>query len=326
MPNRKKTFSSCVGCGAEFARPLPWSARCPGCNKFLGVAAKMAIAGGDVNATQGGFSLLRVGRVLLLVVVLALAWSLLSGRPVPRSGRDAGGEAPAVAAVAPDPARQQREAEAQRLRAREVAECPEGEMATQAAHGIVPANAMAVAGRSSSLRFAYNPTLAPESMPEARLAAMISASAQAWTACGIRGEFVGATQEQSGGANTFVVQWYNSEGVPTAGYRQGTTIYLNAGHYQTMRAHSELYAQDVMQHLISHEMGHAFGLVEHSARCIDVMATEDSFDKCDRDPAAPRLLTDKGRMFAVKGQAFPTACDIKRCRQVNGLAGPSPGG
>jgi hypothetical protein len=30
-------------------------------------------------------------------------------------------------------------------------------------------------------------------------------------------------------------------------------------------------------------------------------------------------LRDQGRVFAIKGEAFPTACDIKRCRQINGL-------
>jgi len=325
MPNRRKTYSSCAGCGTDFTKPLPWSARCPGCGRFLGVAAKMADAqGADGSGT--GSSLLRLGRALMLVVAVLIGYSLFAAKPGPDGAPKPAGESSAVAAVTPDPARRQREAEAQRQRAKEVAECPEGEMATQTAHGNVPANAMAVASRFGSLRFAYNPALAPESVAEARLSGMISAAAQAWSACGIRGEFSGTTQELAGAANSFVVQWYNSEGVPIAGYRKGATIYLNSGHYQALRAHSEAYALDVMQHLISHEMGHAFGLIEHSARCVDVMATEDSFDKCDREPAAPRTLQDSGKIFFIKGQAFPTACDIKRCRQVNGLSETVPGG
>jgi hypothetical protein len=324
MPSRQQNYSSCLGCGAEFARPLPWSARCPGCGRYLGVAAK--IAGESGAAAGSAFSLARVAKALVVVVAVALGWSMLAGKSAPEATGKAAAAAPArLAAAAPDPARLQREAEAQGRRAKEVAECGEGEMATQTAHGNVPVNALAVAGRFSSLRFAYNPALAPESVPEPRLGGMIAAAAQAWSACGILGQFVGTTQELAGTSNTFVVQWYHSEGVPIAGYRKGTTIYLNAGHYQTMRAHSEIYAQDVMQRLISHEMGHAFGLVEHSARCVDVMATEDSFDKCDREPAAPRLLQDRERIYLFKQQAFPTACDIKRCRQINGLATPAPG-
>ncbi|WP_121242371.1 hypothetical protein [Sulfurisoma sediminicola] len=285
----------------------------------------MANANGRADRGVAGFSLLRVGKALILFFAVLIGFIFFATTSGPDASGKPAATTPAAAAVTPDPAHRQREAEAQRLRATEVAECPDGEMATQTAHGNVPVNALAVAGRFNSLRFAYNPALAPESVPEARLAGIISAAAQAWSACGIRGEFVGTTQDMSGAANTFVVQWYNSEGVPIAGYRKGTTIYLNAGHYQTMRAHSEVYAQDVMQRLISHEMGHAFGLVEHSARCVDVMATEDSFDKCDRDPAAPRTIRDTDKLFFVKQQAFPTACDIKRCRLINGLAAPAPG-
>jgi hypothetical protein len=320
MSDGQKTYAACPGCGTGFAGPLPWSARCPGCGRFLNVAAKMADA---TPRTTGGSSALRVIKILALAGMTATAYAWFTAKPAP----DPVAQAKAVPGADPnaEASRRQRMAEAQQLRAKEVAECPEGEMATQTAHGNVPVNAMAVAGRFNSLRFAYNPALAPESMPEARLGGMISAAALAWSACGIPGQFVGTTQELAGTDNTFVVQWYNSEGVPIAGYRKGTTIYLNAGHYQTMRAHSEVYAQDVMQHLISHEMGHAFGLVEHSARCVDVMATEDSFDKCDREPAAPRTLQDAGKIFFIKGQAFPTACDIKRCRQVNGLAASGAG-
>jgi hypothetical protein len=287
----------------------------------------MANANGQADAGAAGFSLLRVGKALILFFAVLAGISFFATRSGPQGTRKPAGVSPVVTApAAPDPARQQREAEAQSLRAKEVAECPDGEMATQTALGNVPVNALAVGGRFNALRFAYNPALAPESVPEARLGGMISAAAQAWSACGIPGQFVGTTQDLAGTGNTFIVQWYNSEGVPIAGYRKGTTIYLNAGHYQTMRSHSEAYAQDVMQRLISHEMGHAFGLVEHSARCVDVMATEDSFDKCDRDPAAPRLVQDTDKVFFVKQQAFPTACDIKRCCLVNGLAAPAPGG
>jgi hypothetical protein len=324
MADGQKTYAACPGCGTSFARPLPWSARCSGCGRFLSVAAKMAAATGNPAAVGAGFSLLRLAKLLLLVGVATAGYLWFAAKQGAENSRPAA--MPTAGGAAPDAAGQQRFAEGQRLRAKEVAECPDEDMATQTAHGNVPANALAVGGRFASLRFAYNPALAPESVPEGRLGGMISAAAQAWSACGIRGEFVGGTQDLAGAANTFVVQWYSSEGVPIAGYRKGTTIYLNAGHFEAMRAHSEVLALDVMQRLISHEMGHAFGLVEHSARCIDVMATEDSFDKCDREPAAPRPVRDKDRIYAVKGEAFPTACDIKRCRQVNGLLGTSAAG
>ena len=54
-----------------------------------------------------------------------------------------------------------------------------------------------------------------------------------------------------------------------------------------------------MQRLISHEMGHAFGLVEHSARCVDVMAT-------DIAPIDLRISLDL-REGEVDGVEYPEA-------------------
>jgi hypothetical protein len=263
-------------------------------------------------ATEGGGTIKRLFG--LVAGIVAVAFFAL-GR---QSGTDPAAAAAPVADAAAESNANQDESRAHQRRQQEIAECPEGEIATTTAHG--PGYAGPVRQRPPVIGFLYNPALAPEGLPEAMLSDMIRKAANAWSACGIQGEFRGATQDVDGTANTVVFQWYNSDGVPTAGYQKGATIYLNHGHFSSLRSYSDRYAMDMLQTLISHEMGHAFGLREHSARCLDVMATWDSFDKCERLPAANRSFEDGGRRFSVPMHTLPTACDIQRCRLENGMA------
>lgn len=65
--------------------------------------------------------------------------------------------------------------------------------------------------------------------------------------------------------------------------------------------------------VISHEMGHFFGLMAHSRRCVDVLSYYDDGKggKCiKRDPL------DNGGVTEYR-YSLPTACDIARCRQIN---------
>lgn len=318
---------ACPACGRRFAQPLPWTARCPACGVSLYLAAtraaregREATTGAAVQevrggvTTAGGGSIKRVlGLVAGVAAVAFFAFGWHSGRePAAAVAPVAGVTSAAGSNANPD------EARAQQRRQQEIAECPEGEMATTTAHG--PGYSGPVRQRPPVIGFLYNPVLAPEGLPEAMLSDMIRKAANAWSACGIRGEFRGATQDVDGTANTVVFQWYNSDGVPTAGYQKGATIYLNHGHFSSLRSVSDRYAMDMLQTLISHEMGHAFGLREHSARCLDVMATWDSFDKCERLPAANRSFEAGGRRFSVPMHTLPTACDIQRCRLENGTA------
>jgi hypothetical protein len=73
-------------------------------------------------------------------------------------------------------------------------------------------------------------------------------------------------------------------------------------------------ARETLQMVISHEMGHLFGLMAHSKRCIDVLSYYDNGkgEACfSRDPLW------KNRMVEYRS-TLPTACDINRCRKANG--------
>lgn len=308
----REPHPACPACGSRFARPLPWTARCPACGVSLYVAASRAARDAPAaTAAAGGGKRRLFGLAVGVIAMALLAVGWRGGKPPAPAAASA-----ASMATADTRGARQDDLQAQQRRLQEIASCPEGEIATMTAHG--PATPAAFA-RPGTIGFMYNPTLAPEGLPEPVLSEMIRKAASAWSACGIQGVFGGTTQEVDGTGSTVVFQWYNSDGVPTAGYQKGATIYLNHGHFSALRSHSEKYAMDILQTLISHEMGHVFGLREHSARCLDVMATWDAFDKCERAPAANRIIEDKGRRFSMPSHAFPTACDIRRCRMANGV-------
>jgi hypothetical protein len=73
--------------------------------------------------------------------------------------------------------------------------------------------------------------------------------------------------------------------------------------------------------VISHEMGHLFGLMAHSRRCVDVMSyyKNGKGEACySRDPSQINSVPEYRNLL-------PTACDIERCRAANGKP-PLPGG
>ena len=72
-------------------------------------------------------------------------------------------------------------------------------------------------------------------------------------------------------------------------------------------------AGDTLQMVVSHEMGHFFGLMAHSRRCVDVMSYYDN-------GKGEQCRTRAGAMPAMRGDyraLLPTACDIARCRALN---------
>jgi hypothetical protein len=100
------------------------------------------------------------------------------------------------------------------------------------------------------------------------------------------------------------------------------TISLGPGAFDLLKSRNPTYdARETLQLVISHEMGHFFGLMAHSRRCVDVLSYYDNGkgEKCySRDPSQLRTLREYRHIL-------PTACDIERCRKINGMS-PLSGG
>jgi hypothetical protein len=65
--------------------------------------------------------------------------------------------------------------------------------------------------------------------------------------------------------------------------------------------------------VLAHEMGHFYGMLAHSRRCVDVLTyyNDGKGGQCyARDPSQLKL-------YPEYRSTLPTACDIQRCRILN---------
>ena len=74
-----------------------------------------------------------------------------------------------------------------------------------------------------------------------------------------------------------------------------------------------LDALDTLQMVLSHEMGHFYGLMAHSRRCVDVLSYYHDGKGGQCFTRNPGLL----KAFPEYRSSLPTACDIQRCRILN---------
>jgi predicted Zn-dependent protease len=117
---------------------------------------------------------------------------------------------------------------------------------------------------------------------------------------------------------TVVVQWnaFETRGNFALANLSQRTLSLSADMFRLLARRNPRHpAADTLQMAISHEMGHFFGLMAHSRRCVDVMSYYDNGkgDTCStRDGGSYKALPEYRALL-------PTACDIARCRAVNGV-------
>lgn len=203
---------------------------------------------------------------------------------------------------------------AESARLQEVLECRAGEIQTWGDGVDRPA-------RRQSLLFVYYPAGAPDFLYDVDIGGMVSKAGAAWSLCGIPVKSVYANQLTSGGPKAIRVEWNEAESrgnFALANLGQ-ETLSLSARAFRMLRERNPQHdARETLQMVISHEMGHFFGLMAHSRRCVDVLSYYDNGkgEKCFK-----RIPGDSGGVVEYRS-SFPTACDIARCRQVNGFSAP----
>ena len=196
-----------------------------------------------------------------------------------------------------------------RLRQQEIAQCLPQEIATwgDGRDRLVPA---------LPTQWVYRHEGAPPWFDAPRVLAALQRAAEAWGACGATGAAVVA----DGGARlpdaAVVVQWSDAGsrsnfGLAHLGER---TLALGPAAFRLLDARNPAHpAGDTLQMVLSHEMGHFYGLMAHSRRCVDVMSyyTGAGGERCfTRDGHWPTGNIDYRALL-------PTACDIARCRALN---------
>ncbi len=198
---------------------------------------------------------------------------------------------------------------AESLRAQEINDCRSGEIVTWA-DGIDHPVA------SEELLFTYDPLNAPVRFPESLVSDMVAKAALAWSGCGITGRLI-PRPEASRRSNVIQVQWNEAESRGNFGLSNlgKHTLSLSANAFDNLNTVNPSYDTRItLQMVISHEMGHHYGLMAHSRRCIDVLSYYDNGkgEKCTK-----RNPFDTGGVTEYRHN-FPTTCDLARCRAVNG--------
>lgn len=193
--------------------------------------------------------------------------------------------------------------EAETVRRQEINQCLPGELMTWGDGRDRPV--------SGPINFRYDHSGAPPWFAENQVILMVGRAAEAWSQCGVKGSFVSGLV--SSGA--VLVQWSEKEsrgnfGLADLGNRR---LSLSAAMFGLLKSRNPRYDSTyTLQMTISHEMGHFFGLMDHSRRCVDVVSYYTVASQSCYTRAA-------GGMKGVPEyrHLFPTACDIERCRAVN---------
>ncbi|MCV2367911.1 zinc metalloprotease [Roseateles oligotrophus] len=201
-------------------------------------------------------------------------------------------------------------------REQEIAECRPGEIATWADGRDRPA-------LGKPLVFVYWDSGAPTWFSSAQVMELLKRSSQAWAGCGIESRVSALLGNAPLPAGAVVVQWSEAGsrgnfGLANLGQR---TLALSPAMFQLLRTRNPSYpAEQTLQMVVSHEMGHFFGLMAHSRRCIDVTSyyTDGKGGNCyARDRSQLKTVVEYRSIL-------PTACDIQRCRIANGLPVNAP--
>lgn len=170
---------------------------------------------------------------------------------------------------------------------------------------------------SSLMRFTYNPKGSPEWLKVDQVFKMVKRASELWSQCGVLTQMIPWNSTLEKQNDIVVVKWDEKESggnIGLANFKRHT-LSLNPSVFGLLKSRNPKHdAGETLQMVISHEMGHLFGLMAHSKRCIDVLSYYDNGkgEVCfSRDPLW------KSRMVEYRS-IFPTACDIERCRKANG--------
>jgi predicted Zn-dependent protease with MMP-like domain len=164
--------------------------------------------------------------------------------------------------------------------------------------------------------WAYRHDGAPPWFDAPRVLAAMQRAAEAWSACGATGAVVLVEAGARLPDAAVLVQWSDggSRGNFGLAHLGERTLALGPAAFRLLDARNPAHpAGDTLQMVLSHEMGHFFGLMAHSRRCVDVMSyyTGAGGERCStRDGHWPTGTTDYRALL-------PTACDIARCQALN---------
>jgi hypothetical protein len=195
------------------------------------------------------------------------------------------------------------------VRDQEIAQCLPGEITTWGDGQDRPAIA-------SPMVFVYDPTAAPSWFAQALVLSTVQTAAAAWSQCGVPSKVTLRSNGSAIAKGAVLVQWSEKDSAGNFGLANLTqaTLSLGPAAFLMLRTRNPAHdAQSTLQMVISHEMGHLFGLMAHSRRCVDVTSyyNNGKGEKCfarDLNQLRPGI---------EYRSVLPTACDLQRCMRAN---------
>lgn len=203
------------------------------------------------------------------------------------------------------------------VRDQEITECLPGEIMSWGDGRDRPA-------ASSPMVFVYDHHSAPAWFERRQVLAMVQKAAAAWSQCGVPSAVLDADEASAAGKQGVRIGWSADGSMPYFGLANfgQRTLTLGPPAFQLLKTRNPAHdARETLQMTISHEMGHLFGLMSHSRRCVDVTSNYDD------GKGGLCHMRDRSQFRSVPEyrSSLPTACDIQRCRLANGTMDAKPG-
>ena len=195
------------------------------------------------------------------------------------------------------------------LRNQEIAECSQSEIKTWEDN-------RDIAAKFSPIVFYYDHTGAPTWFSEKQVSELIERAASAWSQCGIPALVVSKNNKAHPSTSMVSIDWNIAGSRGNFGLANLTQNQLSLGlpAFQLLNQRNPKHnALATLQMVLSHEMGHFYGMMAHSRRCIDVL----SYYHDGKGGQCYSRFPDIIRKFPEYRSTLPTACDIQRCKILN---------
>jgi uncharacterized protein YfcZ (UPF0381/DUF406 family) len=195
------------------------------------------------------------------------------------------------------------------LRNQEIAECSQSEIKTWEDN-------RDTAAKFSPIVFYYDHTGAPAWFSEKQVSELIERAASAWSQCGIPALVVNKNNKAHPSTSMVSIDWNIAGSRGNFGLANLTQNQLSLGlpAFQLLNQRNPKHnALETLQMVLSHEMGHFYGMLAHSRRCIDVL----SYYHDGKGGQCYSRFPDIIRKFPEYRSTLPTACDIQRCKILN---------
>ncbi len=167
-----------------------------------------------------------------------------------------------------------------------------------------------------NLTFVYVPGNEPSAFSSQEVTDMVKRAVNAWSTCGISTQVSVRADPNYSSNNEVMIIWNDAKSMGNIGASDTVhqRLYLSPSVFKLLKERRPTYdSRYTLQMTLSHEIGHFYGLVAHSKRCVDVL----SYYKDASGAECTVGSKEEFKRYIEYRSEFPTACDLQRCRRNN---------